>query len=194
MRNIANKLWLLSIMAAAMVLPTSCKDSESYTDLLRDEQRAVNSFLAWQNVEISVPEDSIFVSGNDAPFYRMDDDGTIYMQVVNPGDPKDRPADGDQVYFRFRRQNLKYLYETGVATWVGNMNNLGTNTFPTSFILGNKVYPSTTQFGTGIQLPMKYLGYYSEVNLVLKSYSGFPEDQTACIPYLMNIKYFKPEY
>ncbi|MDE6812174.1 MAG: DUF4827 domain-containing protein, partial [Muribaculaceae bacterium] len=171
-----------------------CSKSESYTELLKEEQRAVNSFLAQQRVEVSIPPDSIFITGSDAPYYRMDEDGTVYMQVINPGDPEDRPENGDRVFFRFRRQNLKLLYETGSSSWQGNMNNLGVTTSPTSFILGNKVYPSTTQFGTGFQLPMTYLGYYSEVNLVLKSYSGFPEDQTACTPYLVNIKYYKAEY
>lgn len=189
-----NRMYLLGALLLALAAATSCNKSESYTDLLREEQRAVNAYLARQNVEIEVPADGKFVTGNDAPFYRMDEDGTVYMQVVNPGDSNDRPSDGDRVYFRFRRMDLKAWYENGTESWQGNMNNLGSSTSPTSFILGNKVYPTTTKYGTGFQLPMNYLGYYSEVNLVLKSYSGFPSDQTSCIPYLVNIKYYKAEY
>lgn len=194
----------LAILAVAIiaVFVSSCDKSESYTDLLRDEQRAVNAFLAQQQVEVDVPEDSIFIVGENAPFYRMNEDGTIYMQVINPGDSKDKPESGDRVYFRYRRKNLKSLYETGSASWQGNMDNFNSNVvnnveyvdYSTSFVLGNKIYPTTTQFGTGIQLPMTYLGFYSEVNLVLKSYAGFPNDQTACTPFLVNVKYYKPEF
>ena len=41
---------------------------------------------------------------------------------------------------------------------------------------------------------MRYLGYNSEVNLVLRSYIGFTNDQAQCLPYAMNVRYFKPEY
>lgn len=191
---ILNKILLSFCICMASIFMLGCNKTESYTELLRSEQRAVNSYLAQHRVEVEVPADSIFVYGSDAPYYRMDEDGTIYMQVVNPGDLNDRPENGDRVYFRFRRMNLKDLYEYGSASWEGNMNNLDQIVNSTSFILGNKIYPTTTQFGTGMQVPMNYLGYYSEVNLILKSYSGFPDDQTACIPYVLNIKYYKAEY
>lgn len=183
----------LEVSGFAMAL-TSCDKTESYSDLLRDEERAVNWYLAQQSVETEVPEDSIFITGKKAPFYRMDSDGTVYMQVVDAGDPADRPKTGDRVYFRFMRQNLKYLYEGVSAPIQGNMDNFNSELGPTSFILGNRTLPSITQFGTGLQLPMTYLGYSSEVNLVVKSYSGFPEDQSQCTPYVINVKYYKPEY
>lgn len=186
--------YLIAFASGMMLLMTSCKDTESYSDLLRDEERAVNWYLAQHRVETEVPADSVFVTGKDAPFYRMDEDGFVYMQVVSEGDRDDRPTDGDRVYFRFMRQNLKYLYEGIDAEPEGNMDNFNVVLGATSFIMGNKVYPSTTQYGTGIQLPMKYLGYFSEVNLVVKSYAGFLENQKDCTPFAINIKYYKPEY
>lgn len=180
--------------AAMAALLTGCDKSESYSELLRDEEHAVNWYLAQHRVETSVPADSVFEVGKDAPFYRMDEDGTIYMQVVTAGDPKDKPANGDRVYFRFERRNIKYLYE-GIETQPeGNMDNFNVALGATSFIMGNRTLESTTKFGTGIQLPMTYLGYFSEVNLVLKSYSGFPENQSECTPYIVTVKYYKPEY
>ncbi|MBD5295909.1 MAG: DUF4827 domain-containing protein [Bacteroides sp.] len=182
------------LMIGLLAVVAGCSKSESYSELLRDEERAVNWYLASQRVETEVPADSVFEVGADAPFYRMDEDGTVYMQVVSEGDPDDKPATGDRVYFRFMRQNLKYMYEGIETKPEGNMDNFNVAIGATNFVMGNKVYPSTTQYGTGIQLPMTYLGYYSEVNLVLKSYSGFPENQSECTPYIMNIKYYKPEY
>lgn len=186
----------MPVMSAMLLFAGGCDDSESYTDLLRDEERAANWYLAQHRVETEIPEDGKFEEGEDAPFYRMDDDGNLYMQVVNSGDMNDRPSTGDKVYFRFTRRNLKTMYEseTGEATAEGNLDNMGSAIGSTSFFYGNTVYPTTTQYGTGIQVPIDYLGYYSEVNLVLKSYVGFTTDQSQCNPYIINIKYYKAEY
>lgn len=183
--------------AAALVMAdslTSCDDTESYSDLLRDESEACNWYLAQHRVETSIPENGDFEVGEDAPFYRMDQDGYLYMQVINKGDMNDRPEKGDRILFRFSRRNLKTMYEDGEAVVEGNMDNMASAIGPSYFFYGNTTYPNTTQFGTGIQTPMDYLGYYSEVNLVLKSYVGFSTDQSQCLPYIINIKYYKPEY
>ncbi len=184
------------LFAVAMMLLASlisCDKSESYSDLLKAEEKSVNWFLAQHRVETSFPTDGSYEVGNDAPFYRMDDDGYLYLQVINAGDLEDQPKVGDRVYFRYNRKNIKQMYEGSNPPWMGNMDNLSSSGF-TSFFKGNTVYPSSAQFGSGIQVPMDYLGYYSEVNLVLRSYYGFPDDQSSCIPYIINIKYYKPEY
>ncbi|MDE6272215.1 MAG: DUF4827 domain-containing protein [Muribaculaceae bacterium] len=186
--------YFIAIAATLILMTAGCSKSESYSDLLRDEERAVNWYLAQHRVEIAVPEDSVFEIGPDAPFYRMNEDGTIYMQVLSEGNPADKPKEGERVYFRFMRQNLKYMYEGVDVKPEGNMDNFNVQIGPTNFIMGNKIYPNTTKYGSGIQLPMTYLGYFSEVNLVLKSYAGFPENQSECTPYVMNIKYYKSEY
>ena len=146
-----------------------------------------------------MPEDGKFEVGPDAPFYRMNDDGTVYMQVINAGDPDDRPKEGDKVFFRSMRRNIKAMYLGTQSGWFGNMDDLDNPLGNTYLFYGNETYPNSTQYGTGIQVPLDYLGYYSEVNLVLKSYSGFTgntfqSEQSSCIPYIINVKYYKPEY
>lgn len=191
--GIAGGVWMLVIIFMSSMFG-GCSKSESYSDLLRNEEKAVNWYLAGKRVEVSVPADSVFEVGEDAPFYRMDEDGTVYMQVLSTGDMNDRPEEGDRIYFRFQRRNILSMYEGVDAPAVGNMDDFSSNIGSTSFFLGNKIYPTTQQFGTGLQVPMTYLGYYAEVNLVLKSYSGFTSDQTQCIPYVLNVKYYRPEY
>ena len=171
---------------------SACSKSESYSELLKQEEQAVNWYLAGQRVEIEIPADSMsFEIGPDAPFYRLDEEGYVYMQIVSR-DLTERVETGDVVYFRFMRENLKYLYEGVETTPTGHGDYLAYG--PAKFVYENQVLSSSTQWGTGIQQPLKYVGYNSEVNLVLKSYYGFTEEQQYCIPYLMNIKYFKPEY
>lgn len=178
---------------ALMALLASCSKEQSYSELLRDEEKTVNWFLSNQKVEAEIPSDSVFLVGEDAPFYKMDEDGHVYMQVLNVGDKDSRPVEGDKVYFRYMMQNLQTLEENGTAEWVGNSDNLG-GIASTSFIFGNRYLPSTTQFGMGVQVPLHYLGYNCEVNLVVKSLEGFSEVMATCTPYLMNIRYFKAEY
>lgn len=198
-KKFINYFGLLIMALAAGVFP-SCSKTESYSELLREEEQAVNWYLASQKVLLDIPEDSIsFITGTDAPFYKLDENGYVYMQVVRKGElnpTTGRPANpvksGDMVYFRFSRKNIKYLYEGEDPQWEGNSEYIESS--PTYFVYKNTYLTSTTEWGTGIQMPLKFLGYDSEVNLILKSYYGFTSDQTTCYPFLINLRYFKPEY
>lgn len=184
----------MGIFAAAFsLIPTGCSDSKSYSDLLREEEHAVNWYLAQQTVCTRLPEDSVFITGNDAPYYRMDGEGNVYMKVVNAGDPKQRVKDGDRVYFSFVRRDIKLLSEGSNVSWVGNSENL-VNGGGTSFVFGDQVLPSSTQYGTGIQLPLRWLGLYSEVEIVIKSVEGFTTDMNNCTPYVYKVRYFPAVY
>ncbi len=180
-------LLLLSIILTAAI--SSCKDTKSYAELLNDENKAVNRFLVNQRVETSIPADSVFLAGPDAPYYQIDDEGCIYMQVLNPGSgPK---VEDDQiVYFRFLRYNLsKYTNTISTLPYEGNLNNMGEN--PTSFRFNNYSLPSSAQWGAGLQMPLRFLPLNSEVNLVVKSQYGWTKEISYVIPYLYHICYYK---
>lgn len=171
---------------------SSCDKTKSYSELLNEEERAVNWFLANQEIVPYVPADSVFKTGPDAPFYKMDEDGYVYMQVINPGSKTSRPKKGETVYFRYKYRNLKDLANGVSVSWTGNADDL--TKLSTSLVYGNRYLDSTTGWGEGIQVPLDYLGYDSEVNLVIKSPKGIVKDQTLCIPLEYNVKYFKAEY
>lgn len=195
--------YILPLLAALILMP-ACSDKESYADLLNDENQAVNDYLANYPVIASVPSDSVFrtladvMAENPAltrqeaisltPFYRMDDDGYVYMQVLNPGTPGNRVKEDQLIYFRFTRWNLGFVYKYGLWESSGNSTDLGTNT--TSFRFGNTTLQSTTQWGEGIQVPLRYLPIDCEVNMVIKSYLGPTEEIAAVYPYLYSIRYF----
>ena len=188
------RLIQLGALCALLFGFTACDDTESYSELLRDEEKAVNWYLADFRVEPEIPADGIFETGEDAPFYKMDEDGYLYMQIINPGNPEPKPEKGDRVYFRFMRKNIKYLYEGYDLGWDGNADDMNNGLGSTYIILDNYQVPSSAQYGTGIQVPLKYIGYDSEVNLVISSSQGFTVDQSSCLPYIYNVKYFKAEY
>lgn len=186
---------IIGVTAFMSLVLASCDDSESYSDLLRDEQKVSNWFLAQHRVCNEIPSDSIFETGPDAPYYRMDDDGYVYMQVLKTGDGT-FPSTGDQVYFTFTRYNIETMYSEKSldVEGEGNQDDFLSSVGNTYFIYNNYSVTSSSQFGSGIQLPVGYLGYNSEVNILLKSYYGFSQENTTCIPFLVNTRYFKAEY
>lgn len=195
LRQIMKRIFIYiaaGIMIAGSSILGGCNKGESYADLLKKEEKAVNWYLSGFSVETSIPSDSIFEEGENAPYYKMNSDGTIYMKVLNSGDRNMRPSKGDKVYFRFERMNIRNLYEVGIENWVGNSNDLESGMGSTYFIFDDYTLSSTYQYGQGIQLPMKYLGYNAQVSLILKAQSGFLSEQSSCLPYVMNVRYFKP--
>lgn len=202
--KIYNKFLTSSLaLTLLVVISTGCSKSQSYSELLRDEEKACNWYLSNRNVSLELPENNLDLItsetlnseglpyGDDAPFYKLDDDGYVYMQIVS-ADFKDMVEIGDLVYFRFVRESIKDLYEGYTVSPGGNGDYLPNGA--TSFVYKNTYLSSSTTWGTGVQMPLQYVGYNSEVNLVLKSYYGFADEQSYCIPYIMNIRYFKPEY
>ncbi len=196
--NIRFRYSFVAVVVMALFF-ASCSKTESYSDLLKKEQKASNWFLAQHKVCNEIPADSVFITGPDAPYYKMDDDGYVYMQVLKANDLKDRdlPASGEQVYFTFTRWNIDTMYRNNkldIAAESGNQDNFATTVPETYFIFNNYSVNSSYTYGSGMQLPVSYLGFNSEVNILLKSYYGFAEDNTTCIPYKVNVRYFKAEY
>ena len=194
----------LKIGAAILaIVATGCSKSQSYSELLREEEQACNWYLAGCNISLELPEDNKDLIttetlredgtpyGDDAPYYKLDEEGYVYMQVVR-ADYSHMVAEGDLVYFRYVQESIKDMYEGIEPLPEGNGDYLPTG--PSSFVYKNTYLQSTSIWGTGIQMPLQYVGYNSEVNLVLKSYYGFTDRQTYCIPYLINLRYFRPEY
>lgn len=191
------KLKFISFFFIIAFLPIfyfSCNKSESYSTLLRNEEKAVNWFLSGQKVCVEIPSDSILDFGPDAPFYKLNTDGTVYMKVLTPGNlnSSDRPKAGDKVYYRYNRRNLQNLQAGEDAPWEGNSSIVSSS--PTFFFYENSYLPNTLNLGQGIQLPLKYVGYDSEVLLVMKASQSLTEEQSLCIPFEYDIRYFKAEY
>lgn len=191
----------LILVALAGLSLCSCNDGKSYAEMLRDETESTNYYLSNFQVINSVPADSVFVtvvdmearglSREDAlavtPFYRLDDDGDVYMQVVDPGDGE-KALTNQLVYFRFNRFNLNYYYSDGVWVSDGNATDLGTE--PSSFRFDNYTLESSYTWGSGLQMPLRFLKLNCEVNLVVKSTVGLVSEQSSVVPYLYNVRYY----
>ncbi len=170
---------------------SSCSDSKSYAELLTEESHSVNRFLSDNKVIDHIPADSVFETGPDAPYYLLDEENSIYMQVLDPGDGE-KAVEGQVIYFRSMRYSLTYYYGTIEPNmWSGNSNNMLDD--PTYFKFDDYTDFSSQTWGTGLQQPMKFLRLNCEVNIVIKSSYGPAKEQGYVTPYLYRVRYFKSQ-
>ncbi len=170
---------LLALVAA------SCDNSKSYAELLTEEDMYVNNFLCDQRLILDIPADTVFETGPDAPYYRIDEDGMMYMQVLRPGTPGNRVDINEQIYFRYTRYDLAKYADGELPTGEGN--NLTLN--PCWFRYGNFQIQSSYTWGYGVQRPLSLLPVDCEVNIVIKSQYGPSDEQTQVQPYLWRLTY-----
>ena len=182
---------ILFLGMVVLTMLTACNDDQSYADRLNEERNAVNAYLANHRVVMSIPEDSIFEVGEDAPFYRIDPDGNVYMQVIKAGDRvNDRAKKGDRIYFRYSRYSLAIWYaEKLMEVYSSNENSMDAQSC--SFTYADYTLPSTSQWGYGLQYPLNFLGVECEVNLVIKSQFGFTSEISYVMPFLYHVRYFR---
>ena len=169
----------------------SCESGKSYSELLNEENMAVNRFLADQWVIPGIPADTVFEVGPEAPYYMLDDEGNIYMQVLDAGTKGNKVKADEQIYFRFTRWSL-YNYSGGeLSGGAGNENDLSfANTW---FRYGNYQLQTSSQWGSGIQYPLSLLPVDCEVNIVIKSQLGLTSEIAEVVPFLYHIRYYRPK-
>lgn len=174
-----------------MLGTTGCSDSTSYASLLETETKAVNAFLADQRVDNTIPTDTNFVfeTGENAPYYRLDEDGNLYMQVVKYGTRGNWAQDDEIVFFRYTRYNLE-SYEDGELP-TGDGNEVDMSYMNAWFRFNNYTLQSSYQWGYGIQSPLLYLPLDSEVKLVVKSQYGFYSETSYVVPFLYTLRYYR---
>ena len=178
----------LTLMFGALLMLTgisACSKSKSYSELLRTEEKAVNWFMAQHEIVSSVPEDSVFEVGKDAPYYRMDEEGYVYMQVLKTGDLKNKAKKDQQIYFRYTRWSLASYNDGKLPTGAGNNITLS----PAWFRYNNYQIQSSYNWGTGVQTPLNYLPVDCVVNIVIKSQNGFTQETSDVRPYLYRLTY-----
>ena len=189
-----NKLYLSLLLVIFAVAASSCSDKESYSDLLNSERDAVNAYLSTQRVVNNIPADTVFETGPDAPFYRIDPDGNVYMQVIRyTKHSADSAKTSQNIYFRYTRYNLLYLYNEGdeCEDVTGGWTIDDMSQEPAYFQYNNYSMPQSSEWGYGVQMPLWYLGVDSEVNIVVKSQYGKSSEISYVVPFMYHIRYFR---
>lgn len=172
----------------------SCDDNESYAEKLDKERKASNAFLSGYNVVMGIPDDTVFVTvaevgETEAPFYRIEPEGNVYMQVVKAGDRDSMAHTGDKIYFRYSRTSLLDWYEYGYSMIDSNSDDMVYSS--RHFYYNDFSKSASLTCGMGLQLPLQYVGINCEVNLVIKSQYGIDDEISYVTPYRWNVRYFK---
>ena len=184
------KIFVGAVSLIVLILYSiSCSDGKSYAELRKEEKDAVNAFFADKTVIKKLPTDSVLqgASGNTpAPYYQLDEDGEVYMQVVDTTEGYAMAKYKDEVYFRFERTDLK--------AWAAGENPISEGNFndplsPSYFSFGNFSSNSSLKWGTGLQLPLYFVKKGSVVNLVIKSKAGLTDEVSAVNPFLYKVRY-----
>ena len=183
--KIKKPAFALFFVLALIVGLSSCNDSKSYAELLTEQDHYVNNFLADQKVELQIPADTVFECGPNAPYYRIDEDGDLYMQVLDRGTPGNMVTEGEQIFFRYTRYALS-AYTNGKLPQ-GSGNNISLS--PAWFRYNNYSIQSSYNWGQGVQMPLSLLPIDCKVNLVIKAQMGFTQETSDVKPYLFYLTY-----
>ena len=145
---------ILLILCAALVA-ISCSKTKSYTDMLKDEKKAIERFIDDKGLEIldDFPADSVF---KENQFVLLDNG--VYLNIIDKG--------SDQRAVQYK---TKMLYRCGTS--------------PIAFTYGdyskNSPYdPSYYYVSEGMQEPLKYVGDRAKVKMIVPFKRGAYNDQS----------------
>lgn len=164
-------LILVSILTLTI---TSCNNRKTYAEYLKDERKAIDLFIAKNNLTIlkNFPADTIF---HENEFYKDPSTG-VYFNIIDRGDTS-KLQWREKVYIRFK--GLHYfatedtvLYSNESSTYPEQLEYIGP---VTSLTQGNYDTP-------GWAVPLPYVGHTGRVKLIIPFEMGSSYDQSAYTP------------
>lgn len=181
-------------LTALVVIFSSCKDSETYADKLKNETKAIDRFVKEREIKVlnSMPGADYEFAENE---YYKDEDSGIYLRIISRGN-LDKMASKDKlptVVFRY--------YETirfGISDTTKFSNNGSLD--PMTFTYGNSnTYtnynsndPAYAFLSPACAFPLDYVGEEGEVSMIVPFANGSAMQQSSYEPlFYGRIKYTK---
>ena len=183
--------YFLLIMMGVAIAVASCDDTRSYTDMLKDEEKAIDRLIAQEGIEIlnDFPADTVF---EENQFVRLDDD--VLLNIIDRGSSDRAVLYDTKILYRCivsYPMDTTYIWNTGYCTWsdLSNWvlkhnygpNSNGTLPYPASSVAGMSVpftygdYSSSvstelsyTYVSEGLQMPLRYVGDRARVKLTMR--------------------------
>ena len=167
------------------ILVSSCNDQKTAQELIQEEKKAIQRFVAKNNIITlsSYPEDGVFAENE---YYRNPDG--LYINVVDSGNGKRAVPYKHEICVRF--DGVQWFKSDTVS--FSSFSTNGGN-YPYEFTYGiSGSYSSnySTLACPGWEIPLAFVGEYAVVNLIVPSNLGSVSDQSSYRPvFFKNLKY-----
>ena len=180
--------YLFLIVFLASILASSCSNTETYAQLLNDEQNLIKAYIKRNNIEVvsTFPTDTPWVKDGKVVYVLIPKSG-LYFHLINPGDGYKTDSDtiviNNTVVPRFKQYTLNIVSDT-ISNW---------NTIDYPYT-SNFIYGDLTQSCKGFQEAVSYMKRNnSEAKLIVPSTIGFQADLMSVTPmgYDLKIKFQK---
>lgn len=178
---------ILLILCAALVA-ISCSKTKSYTDMLKDEKKAIERLIDANGFEIldDFPKDSVF---KENQFVKLENG--VYLNIIDKGSNERAVQYKTKMLYRCK---MRYFLEVDTLVYE-NYGPHSNGTFPcpsnginsVPFTYGDysssNMYELSYSFvSEGIQEPLKYVGDRAKVKLIVPFKRGTYYDQSAGNP------------
>ncbi|MEA5128735.1 MAG: DUF4827 family protein [Proteiniphilum sp.] len=174
---------IVLILVSLLTLTTSCNNRKTYAEYLKDEKKAIDLFIAKNNLEIlrDFPANGKFDS-ND--FYKDPYTG-VYFNIIEYGDTTIKPIWREKIFIRFK--GLHYFATTDTILYSNFQ-----STFPEELEYIGPVSSLTqsSYANAGWAVPLTYVGHRGKVKLIVPFESGSSYDQSQYTPtYYEQVEY-----
>lgn len=182
--------YIVLSLAALLIFGVSCNKRKTYADLLKDETKAIDKFIAKNRLVIldEFPQNGNFQSNE---FYRDPATG-VYYNIIDVGDTVNigKIKEGEEVYVRF--SGLKYFSKNDTIEY-SNLDPIR-SPFPETFVyrgpvtmINKSLYSATTP---GWAVPLGFVGHTGKVKMIIPFNMGSSSDQAGYTPtYYESIQY-----
>ena len=175
---------LVLSLIAVTILVSSCNDQKTAQELIQEEKKAIQRFVAKNNIKTldSYPENGVFAENE---YYRNPDG--LYINVVDSGNGKRAVPYKHEICVRFDGVQWFKSDTLSFSSFDTNGNNPYEFTYGISQSYAND---QNTLACPGWEIPLAFVGEYAVVNLIVPSNLGSAYDQSTYRPvFFRNLKY-----
>ncbi|MBZ4651898.1 MAG: hypothetical protein JG761_698 [Proteiniphilum sp.] len=165
-------LIITALLGVLLIFP-SCENQKTYADYLNDEAKAIELFIAQQQLTIldKYPTDGKF---GEKEFYK-DPNTEVYYHVISYGDTTERLSSGETVYIRF--SGLHYFMSNDTTRYANLV-------YPEEIKYFGPVNSYTKSYYStpGWMVPLEHVGHNGEVKMIIPFNMGSSYDRSQYQP------------
>lgn len=175
---------IITALLGSLLFLSSCKDRKTYADYLKDERKAIDLFVAQNQLNIlnQYPSNGKF---GEKDFFKDPETG-VYFQVINYGDTTRNLELRQKVYIRY---SGLHFFMTDDTTKYSRVD------FPESIDFLGPVNNSnkSSYSNPGWVVPLRFVGHNGKVRMIIPFVMGSATDRTQYQPTYYDQIYYRFE-